>query len=80
MENKFTLELLLMKYLYHETSSYENDVVEDALSTNWELHELCDDLETGYRALPKVKFAPKKSTLQHILNYSAKQSAIEPYV
>lgn len=80
MENKFTLELLLMKYLYHETSLHENDVVEEALSNNWKLQELCDELEAGYRTLPKVKFAPKRSTIQRILNYSAKQSAIEPYV
>jgi hypothetical protein len=80
MENKFTIESLLLKYIYHETNSKENDVVEDAIASNWELHKLFENLEQGYRTLPKVTFAPKTSTLQSILRYSNEQPAIEPYV
>jgi hypothetical protein len=78
MENKFTIESLLLKYLYHETNSRENDVVEDALTSDWELSELFDNLEKGYLMLPKVTFYPKTSTLQNILRYSNEQPAIEP--
>ena len=80
MENKFTIESLLLKYLYHETNSRENDMVEDALASDWKLHEAFENLEQGYRTLPKVTFAPKTSTLQRILRYSNEQPAIEPYV
>ena len=80
MENKFTIESLLLKYLYHETNSEENEVVEDALASNWKLHELFENLERSYRTLPKVTFSPKTSTLQSILRYSSEQPAIEPYV
>ena len=80
MENKFTIESLLLKYLYHETNSQENDVVENALASNRVLHELFEKLERSYRTLPKVTFAPKTSTLQSILRYSSEQPAIEPYV
>lgn len=79
MENKCTTDLLL-KYLYHETTSRENNMVEDALTNNWEIYELFESLELGYRALPKVTFAPKTKTIQDILSYSREQPAIEPYV
>lgn len=79
MEKLFTEELLI-KYLYHETTTAENNLVEDAIASNWEVHKLYEELESSYRELPKVTFSPKSSTIQKILGYSSEKPAIEPYV
>jgi len=79
MKNTFTKDLLI-KYLYHETTDAENRKIEQALSVDWELQELFDNLERSYRTLPKVTFSPKSSTIRSILSYSSEQPAIEPHV
>ncbi len=79
MKNKFTSELLI-KYLYHETTSIETLEVENALTNNWEVSEAFNALESSYRRLPKVLFAPKSSTIQNIIGYNNEKPAIEPYV
>lgn len=79
MKNTFTKGLLI-KYLYHETTSAENHQIEEALSNDWELNELFEELERSYRVLPKVTFSPKSSTIQSILGYSSQQPANEPFV
>ena len=77
MKKEFTRNLLV-KYLYKEATNAEKHFVEDAVATDWELHEMLDILERSYSELPKVKFSPKRSTIQSILGYSNEQTALEP--
>ena len=79
MKKRCTTELLI-KYLYHETTTAETLHVEEVMANNWDIQEELDDLERSYRALPKVSFSPKTSTIQSILGYSSEKPAIEPYV
>ncbi|MGB0862652.1 MAG: hypothetical protein ACPG19_12970 [Saprospiraceae bacterium] len=79
MKNNFTKQLLV-KYLYHETTNAETLKVEEAMSDDWELQELFENLERSSRTLPKVTFSPKSTTIQNILGYSREKPAIEPYV
>ncbi len=76
MQKEFTINLLV-KYLYGETTTAESYLVENAMTTDWELHETFEMFEKSFGELPKVKFSPKNSTIQSILVYSNEQTALE---
>ena len=75
MKHNFTPEQLI-KYIYRETSVAETMAINEALSNNWELYELYEELKLSYQQLPKVKFNPSGSAIQNILAYS-EQTAVE---
>lgn len=75
MQQNFTSELLV-KYLYHETTSAERRAINEELIDNYLLREEFSELLYAFQQLPKVKFEPSKTSIQNILNYS-KATALE---
>ena len=76
MDQTFT-QNMLVKYLYQETSATETLAVSEALQENVLLREEYLDLRKAYDQLPKVKFNAKPSTLQNILQYSKRSTALQ---
>ena len=62
----------LVKFIYKETTVTETLEIENALTEDATLFDNYQTLMSGYMELPKATFAPTKSALQNILNYSAK--------
>ena len=75
MKEKISTNLLI-KYIYSETTVSESLAIEDALSSDWSLHEAYEEVLTAYHQLPKAKFNPSPDAIQNILKYSA-QTAVE---
>ena len=75
MQQNFTSELLV-KYLYHETTSAERRAINEELIDNYLLREEFSELLYAFQQLPKVKFEPSKTSIQSILNYS-KETTLE---
>lgn len=69
MKQKFTPNHLL-KFLYKETTASESLAIQEAMNDNFELQEQYNEMQAGYRQLPKVKFNPSNSSIQKILGYS----------
>ena len=67
MQQNFTSELLV-KYLYHETTSAERRAINEELIDNYLLREEFSELLYAFQQLPKVKFEPSKTSIQSILN------------
>ena len=76
MDQKFTKNHLI-KFIYKETTVAETLAINEALSEDFELLKKYYELLQGYQQLPKVKFNPKESSVQRILQYS-KQTSVEP--
>lgn len=74
---QYYTQLDLIRYIYHETSAAESADIAKALSKDPLLMEEYEELFGGYQQLPKAKFNPRPSALQHILNYS-EQTALKP--
>jgi len=66
----------LIKFIYKETTVFETLEIQNALTEDATLFDNYQTLMSGYMELPKVTFAPTKSALQNILNYS-KQTVVE---
>jgi len=62
----------LIKFIYKETTVFETLEIQNALTEDATLFDNYQTLMSGYMELPKVTFAPTKSALQNILNYSKK--------
>lgn len=62
----------LIKFIYKETNVFETLEIQNALTEDAALFDNYQTLMSGYMELPKVTFAPTKSALQNILDYSAK--------
>ncbi len=77
MKQKSTPNILI-KYIYKETTITETLAINEALLTDFQLHQQYQELLFAQRQLPKVKFDAKKSTLNSILNYS-KQATLETH-
>ena len=67
----------LVRYLYKETSTLETLEIAGELECDLETREAFQELEQGFRQLPKVQFNPKESSIQAILRYS-KRTFVEP--
>ncbi len=78
MKQTFTTDQLI-RFLYKETSASETFAIKQALNSSKELMEEFRNLQAAQQQLPKVKFSPKRSTLQNILRYS-KSAAIQQEV
>ncbi len=60
----------VIRYLYNETSSQENTLIEDALLYDKELLNFyldCADLKSG---LDKIQLSPPERVIERIFNYS----------
>ncbi len=76
MKHDFTPELLI-KYIYKETTAAESLAISEAISNNWQVYELYEELKQSYLQLPKVQFDPSYTCIQQILAHSA-HTAVEP--
>ena len=75
MQKNFTSELLV-KHLYHETTTAEKQAINQELISDFMLRERYSELTRAYRELPKVQFKPSSIAVQNVLNYS-KQGMLE---
>ncbi len=66
----------LVRFIYRETSTVKTVAIQEALAIDADLFENYQTLMSGYMELPKATFAPTRSALQNILNYSA-QATVE---
>lgn len=78
MKQTFTTDQLI-RFMYRETSASEAFAIKQALNNSKELKDEFRQLQAAQRQLPRVKFSPRRSTVQNILRYS-KSTAIEQEV
>ncbi|MFZ4559513.1 MAG: hypothetical protein ACOYOD_04885 [Saprospiraceae bacterium] len=60
----------LVKFMYHETSAAESQMVREAMEDDLLLREEFSRLQWAYRQLPKVRFNAPPKALQAVLQYS----------
>ncbi len=75
MKQTFTKNQLI-RFMYKETSASETFAIKKALNSSSELMEEFQLLQSVHQQLPKVRFTPRRSSVQNILKYS-KATAIE---
>jgi len=69
MKKNFTLNDLT-RFIYNETSVFENEQIVEALNSDNELYAQFEELQIGKEMLPKVTFAPTTTAISNILRYS----------
>ena len=69
MTRNFTHDRLI-KYLYEETSITERLEIENEMDNDFELREQYEMLVQAQDSLPTISFAPPKSVVDNILNFS----------
>ena len=63
----------LIKYLYNETSEQKSATIQTALQTDWSLREMYEQLLNSQSELKKIKFSPRRETVNKILEYASKR-------
>ena len=63
----------LIKYLYNETSEQKSATIQTALQTDWSLREMYEKLLNSQSELKKIKFSPRRETVDKILAYASKR-------
>lgn len=63
----------LIKYLYNETSEQKSATIQTALQTDWSLREMYEKLLNSQSELKKIKFSPRRETVNKILAYASKR-------
>lgn len=69
MKQNFTLNDLT-RFVYNETTIFENEKIVEALNSDNELYAQFENLQIGKEMLPKVTFAPTTKAIDNILRYS----------
>ncbi len=67
----------LVLYIYHETSTHEALLIEEALQSDWELKELHYSLLEGKVELDGIITSPRPKVIDDILRYSCARSMIK---
>jgi len=75
MKQNFTLNDLT-RFIYNETSVFENEQIVEALNSDNELYAQFEELQVGKEMLPKVTFSPSANAINNILRYS-QETALE---
>jgi len=70
MEQHYT-ENKLVQLFYGECDLFDRLELEHSLENDNNLKECYDELTKAYRSLPKVKFSPKSTSIENILNYGS---------
>jgi len=60
----------LVQYLYQETSSEHNELIEKSLTDDLDLQNECKKLESTINELQSLSYSPSQSTIDKILNYA----------
>lgn len=61
----------LIQFIYGEVSYLEKLEIEHAIGEDEVLKRSYLDLYNAYQSYPKVKFLPKQSTINNIMNYNS---------
>ncbi len=69
MVDTFT-SLQLIRYIYHDCSSTETQILEECLKSDQSALEELNELRDASWALPKVLFSAHPDSIEHILDYS----------
>jgi hypothetical protein len=69
MVGTFT-SLQLIRYIYHDCSSTESQILEECLSTDISAQEELNELRDASWALPKALFSAHPNSIENILEYS----------
>jgi hypothetical protein len=64
----------LVRFVYRETGILQSLEIENAIATDAEWQGTHHELSTAKNALPNVSFAPRQSSLDAILRYSAESA------
>lgn len=67
----------LVRFIYGETSAEEASLIQEALSSNFELKELYEQLLECKAELDKVRLQPSQKVIDNILNYSKNSAPME---
>ncbi len=67
----------LVLYIYHETSTHEALLIEEALQSDWELKELHYSLLEGKVELDGIITSPRPKVIDDILRYSRYTAPME---
>ena len=68
---------LLVKKLYGETSTWENEMLNEELGKSWKLKEDFEEMQEVARKLDSEVYRPSKTSIQIILDYSKKKAPVE---
>ena len=63
----------LVRYLYHETSSYKTEQIKAALQIDINLQDEFEKLKNTHSKLEEVTLSPRTQTINNILEYAAKK-------
>ena len=69
MVGTFT-SLQLIRYIYHDCSSTETQILEEYIKTDQSAFDELTELTEASRSLPKVLFSAHPDTIENILDYS----------
>lgn len=72
-----SLKNLLLRKIYNEASSLENEIVSAALENDWKLKEEMEVLRESVSKLNEEKYVPSKTSVQIILQHSRKTAPQE---
>lgn len=61
-----------MQYLYNEISDEKRKEIDAALATDFELREKLNVMSQASKRLDALSFAPRKKTIEHIMEYAGK--------
>lgn len=70
MTNTFTLKDDIIRFVYSETSTSENEVLMELLMTNDELYDFYMQCALTKENIDAVSFEPSEKSINNILNYS----------
>ncbi len=68
---------LMIRFLYGETTPEETSAIQHALDTDWTMREKLESLKSTMEGLDKVKFTPRESVVQSLLNYAGLGNEVE---
>ena len=68
--NKTFTQKDLIRFLYNETSSTENDQIEAILLVNDDLKSDFLELKNSFECLNKIRLGPSKGTVNNIISYA----------
>jgi len=67
---------LLVKKLYGETSTWENEMLNEEMSKSWKLKEDFEEMQEAVKKLDSEIYRPSKTSIQIILDYSRKKTSV----
>ena len=68
---------MLVKKLYDETSTWENEMLNEEMSKSWKLKEDFEEMQEVVNKLDSEVYRPGKTSIQIILDYSRKKAPLE---